>query len=361
VIPSSHKKFYLGAIFIVLILAIIISLAIVVKFQMPIGSDFALQMKFAKEYLSGENALFGKTATESMAGPYPPLFQLVLAALIRIGLIKPFALLMQAIIYPCLFLVAAWLLLKKKNVVIAGSAAVLMFASRALFDRAQVIPQALDMILFPLAIYFFLEKRMAWFIVLMSIMIYSHGAYAFLLLGGLILVYLWKREEVGERRRKMLVYTLAAALPIIILTMAFLPSMLAFQAQPDVTLNKQVILENPYFLVKLLGWPIVLAGLGSVYYWIKMRKRLDLLDKITLCWLVSLIPLLFVLPDRWPSYATIPFAILGAKTLFGVYKWKAWVAVGLAVLIFIIGFITNYYEAWLLYSGITGYSFQFGT
>jgi FlaA1/EpsC-like NDP-sugar epimerase len=174
--------------------------------------------------------------------------------------------------------------LKKKNILAAAFTIVLMFTSVALFDRSQVIPQGIDMILFPLAILFFLEKKKLPFIALMLIMIYSHGYFSLLLLLGLTLFSF--REKIN---RGFIIITAIFSLPLILFFLPYLPGYISSRLE-----GTALIMEKPLFLIGYFGLQLALfLPLALVYCFIE-RKNFDALDKISIYWLLATLFMAFM-------------------------------------------------------------------
>jgi hypothetical protein len=307
-------------IFIVLFTSVI--LTVMMEFQMEgiVGSDFnTFHYKLADMYARGENALFSRLALQVNGGPYPPLFHLFFALMILIGpgVALFFAHAFQLLFYPAMMAATLYLVHKKMGLKQAAFTGAIMLGSIALFDRAaQVTPQAIDMIFFPLAIYFFIENRKIAYVTCMAITIYAHGVWALLPFAGLVLYSVIRKRNVKYQK-----YVIFATIPILMLTAAYLPGYFGYHGNAQSQQEELSIRSVTYFL-QYTGIIISAAALvcivwGAVLY-IRKRKfpyELSELEMMSLYWLVSLLPVLIFLRDRFASYAVPPMAILMAGFL----------------------------------------------
>jgi hypothetical protein len=302
-------------------------------------------LKAAEIYARGENALFNQEFLKAFGGPYPPLFHLFLAIFVKLGIIMQAAVLLQIIFYPLILLSTAFLVWKKKGILAAAFTIVLMFTSIALFDRAQVIPQSIDMILFPFAIFFFLENKKVPFIVLMTIMIYSHGYFPLLLLLAVALF-----SFIEKKNQKAVIITAILSLPLILLCLKYIPSYLTARTETN------FLLADPLFILSYFGIALTLfLPLGLIYFFIE-RKNLDELDKISIYWLLATLLLAFKFPDRMASYAAVPASIIISRMLgkfTSINKFYGMlIGIFLLIQLFLFGFFANFMKWWNILQGI---------
>lgn len=334
-------KISLFFIILTLSLAFFLTLNISLSIGKPLGSDFWFHLEIAESYARGENALFNEEFMDPNKGPYPPLFHLIFVPFVWLGVAVEFATLLQIFFYPLALFMSVFLVWKKINIRSAAFTAVLLFSSIAFFDRSvQVIPQAFDMIFFPLAAYFFLEKKRLPFLISMFIVIYSHGAYSFLLLGSLVLFYLLKWREGSKMIRDILL----VSIPLIVLTLFFLPSYMG----PTVGINtpqEKSMLESPAFFFEYTGWvPSILFFISLIYYFLK-RKELDGVDILTIFWFTVLMVMLPIFPDRFCTYAVVPMSIMASRFLM---KTSSAYGRGFGLVLLVILFLLAlpFYLAW---------------
>ena len=329
--------------FIILTLSLTFSLTLTISMSVgkPLGSDFWNHLEIAESYARGENALFNEEFMDPNKGPYPPLFHLIFVPFVWLGVAVEFATLLQTFFYPLALFTSVFLVWKKINIRSAAFTAILLFSSIAFFDRSvQVIPQAFDMIFFPLAVYFFLEKKHLPFLISMSIVIYSHGAYSFLLLGSLVLFYLLKWREGSKMIRDMLL----VSIPLIILTLFFLPSYMG-QTVGINTPQEKFMLESPVFFFEYTGWvPVSLFFVSLIYYFYK-RKELDKMDILTIFWFTVLMVMLPIFPDRFCTYAVVPMSIMASRFLMETSSAYGR-GFGLVLLVILFLLALPFYLAW---------------
>jgi len=297
-------------IFISLSLTIIMNL----HYKAVIGSDFQFHAKIAKDYSEGKNALTKGEAIRVNGGPYPPLFHLffALCLLISTGFAVVIMYAFQVLLFPAVMAATLFLIYKKMNVRAAAFAGILMLTSIALFDRAaQATPQGIDMILFPLAVYFFLESRKIPYIVTMSAMIYNHGIWSYLHFGALILYSLYKKEKIMYH-----VWTFIVTLPLFVITVIYLPGYMRIHSSVQST-QELVALGSTWYLIKYMG--VIIAGVTVIYLiylaiaLIKKARfpyKLSNLEQIALLWMLTLSSLFFIIRDRLASYIVPPLVII---------------------------------------------------
>lgn len=339
---------YVSVFFIILVLflAFYLTISIALKYGV-IGDDFRFHLIAAKIYAKGENALFSKEILGSFGGPYPPLFHLFLAVFARLGIIMQTATFLQVIFYPLILLSAAFLVWRKKGITAAAFAIVLMFTSIALFDRAQVIPQSIDMILFPLAVFFFLKNKKLPFIALMLIMVYSHGYFSLLLLLAIALF-----AFIEKKNRDFVIIAFISSLPLIILCLKYIPGYILARAEPN------LLLADPLFVFSYFGINLALfMPLALIYYFID-RKNLDELDKMSIYWLLATFLLAFKFPDRMASYAAVPASIIISKMLSKFASVNKFIGILLMIQLLVFGFFANFMKWWGILQGTTGEMFN---
>ena len=172
-------------------------------------------------------------------------------------------------------------------------------------------PQAIDMILFPLAILFFLEGRKAAYAVTIAVMVYSHGVWAYLNFAALALYSIIYRKNIIHN-----IYAFLATLPIFALTIWYLPGYLGSHGGLH-SRQEELALSSATYLAGYMGWIVVIlmaiAVTYLVYHGIRYRKipyTFSKLEKVAVLWLITLLPIFLFLRDRFASYAVPPIAIL---------------------------------------------------
>ncbi|MFH0831494.1 MAG: hypothetical protein V1886_01345 [archaeon] len=317
-----------------------LSISIALKYGV-IGDDFRFHIQAAEIYASGDNAMSSPELLNKFGGPYPPLFHLFLALFIKTGILNLATSIMQALFYPLILLSAGFLVFRKKGVIAAAFTILLMFGSIALFDRAQVIPQSIDMILFPLAVLAFLSSRKIPFIALMLVMIYSHGYFSILLLLAAALYSLAEKKN-----RSFILLTGILSLPLAAIFIKYIPSYLALRTEAN------ILVSDPLFFVSYLGLNILALLPLAIAYFILERKSLDELDKFSLWWLLAECILLWKFPDRFASYAVVPASIIISKMLTRFSRISSAAGIFLAAELFISAFLINFMKWFNILKGI---------
>ncbi len=288
------------------------------------GSDIIFHSTMAGKYAAGEFAILSNDAIDTNGGPYPPLFQLILALGALIGktgfflMVKTF----QYAFYPLMMAVTMFLVYKKMTLRASAWTGIIMLSSIALLDRVgQASPQGLDMILFPLAVYFFLDAKRLQYILSMSLMIYNHGIWAYLHFGALGLFSLIKRKSIQDH---LIVF--ASTLPLFVLTIYYLPGYLRSHGRSH-SMQETLATGNLWYLGKYMGL-LVLILMGCylvylVYNWTQKSKfpyKLSNLEQISFLWILCLTPLFFMIKDRFVSYILPPIAIILAGWIIRTVK-----------------------------------------
>ncbi len=282
----------------------------------PSGSDINLHLRLATGWLKGDLPTFDERYFNNY--PYPPAFQLSIASASRLFSTTPImiAKLLEIILYPLVFLSTSYFAYKKGNAFIATASILLLGTSPAFWDRAsQVIPQAVDLALFPLAAYFFLEKKDTPFLALAVFMIYNHSMYGALPILSLFIYSLKYQKRSLGIFLKILILTI----PLILITLAHLEGVISESR----TINEEqedAVLREPLFSIKYLGYPLFFLLIITAIH-LSFEGVSDI-ENLLLIWGLSLLPMILYFPDRLIQYATQPFAILGAMTIDDLLKDK---------------------------------------
>jgi hypothetical protein len=299
-------KKYLVILSIIILISFALMLSISITYQRPVGDDIWFHLRISRLYAEGKNAMFESVGTNSF--PYPPLFHLIFVPFILIGLEIPFATLLQVIFYPLAMITVAWLMWKKVGRISAIFTILLLLSSFSFFDRtAQVTPQAFDMIFMPLAVYFFFNKRTLPFLASFGVMVYSHAPISFLLFAPFLLYSLMYKEN-----RRMVYISLALMIPLILISIAFIPTTLTSSQQGIWSIQnpqEAMILENPLQFLLYMGiLPSIFIPLA--YYYVSDKRKKTGFDKFVILWLLFLLPMGIFWIDRLASYIIVPLSIL---------------------------------------------------
>lgn len=329
----------------VLFLALLLTVQIVRVYHFPLGSDYLYHRQAARLYLNGRFAMFDQMTIEQTGAPYPPLFHLLLAFFMLIGLGDTFPLFLQIIGYPLLLLSAAFLVFKFRNCVSSTFTLLLMFSSMAVLDRSQVIPQTVELILYPLAVLFYLKRENRNLVIISLAMVYTHAPFTFFLLIPFII-----HSILFRRNLKPLLLVLVLSTPFVIIYPYYvIRDISRFTGHTEI---ESQFLQSPMNAVLYLSPIIVFLAFSSFLISISERQKLDDFDWVVLLWTVSLLPLLFVWADRFLCYAALPLSIYAGSSLSKITSKNHALQVTLYIVLFAAGFFFNY-ARWWIHLGLT--------
>jgi hypothetical protein len=299
------KNIILGMLAALIIVASISGIFQVKTNGIPFASDPIYHHTLAVGWLDRDFPMLNEKYFLS-GSPYPPAFHLTIALLSKILFLSPLKImnLFQTIFFPLILLSTFYLVYKQTDPYTALLSICLLLSSFGFLDRnMQVIPQAVDVLLFPIAIYFFMEKRKKEFLITSVFLIYNHGIYSTLLIASLLVFSL--KHEVG--RVKEFVKIGLYSLPLyLIMSTFFLDSF-----SPATGLNspqKELFLNNPFYGIFYLGYLLFITTIVSINFFKKIE--LSRFETILFFWLMLLLPLFPFFPDRFISYAAQPLAII---------------------------------------------------
>ncbi|MFQ5800745.1 MAG: hypothetical protein ACE5HH_03370, partial [Candidatus Hydrothermarchaeales archaeon] len=304
------ERMYLASALLFILLTSFGGVFLIIETGRPSGSDINLHLKLADGWLKGDLPLFNKDYFNH-GYPYPPAFHLSLALLSILFFTSPIAIVsvLQVVLYPLIYLSTFYLVYRKTGPYIATMTVLLLATSPAFWDRAtQAIPQAIDLAVFPLAAYFFLEKRDTRFEVSAAFMFYNHFMYAALLLLSLFLYSLfYERSRLGVFVKAALLF-----LPLILIMGAHFEAVMS-ESRSINEEQEWAVLNEPLFAIKYLGYPLFFLLFLSLIH--LAFKQVAAFDRLLLLWMASLMPMAVYFPDRFIEYVAQPLAILGAVTL----------------------------------------------
>jgi hypothetical protein len=284
---------------------------VLVKYRAPLGADYEYHLEYARLYARGEPALFNQALLEVNQGPYPPLFHLLLAAFEALGMRLAGAVLLQAAILPLIFLLVAYLAHSKAGLPAAAFSLAILAGANALVDRAQLIPQSLDLILFLVAALAFIENREKLLAAALALAVWNHGAYSLLFLGGMACL-----ATLEKRNLRAITWAAAASIPIVLLIAPYLPAQISYASglndpQEALIVERPAQYLNYAGVVALIAFPFSLAwGLYSQRAG-DMERPASSLFSVSLFWIISMLPVLYFFSDRFASYCAIPLSIMG--------------------------------------------------
>ncbi len=273
----------------------------------PAGKDINLHLRLSNGWRRGEFPTFNAEYYNN-GYPYPPAFHISIAILSLVFFTSPdtVAAVLQVLLYPALFLTTFFLVQKKLGVYAAAITVLLLATSPGFWDRAaQVIPQALDLALFPMAAYLFLEKKDRSFMVISVILIYNHFMYAALPLFALLIYsYLYQKESLHVFPKIFIL-----SLPLLLVMGLHLQAVMAESGSVN-EVQEWAVTNEPLFAIKYLGYPLFFLILPVLIHLV--LKRPNGLQPLLLLWIFSVLPMTLFFPDRFIQYFSQPFAILGA-------------------------------------------------
>jgi hypothetical protein len=284
----------------------------------PLGSDYNYHLSLSGAWAGGENPLF-REEYFLHGSPYPPAFHLLFALLSKAFFTSLLAVMnfFQIFLFPVVLCPFFYLVYKKTNLYTGVLGTCFLASSIAFHDRAgQVIPQALDALLFPLAVYLFMGNRRKLFAVLGAFLIYNHGIYAvFLVLSLLIYSLIYNKEKLQG-----FWLILILALPLFYVYSETTSSLLS----PLSILSKVTSAQHVYFImyplfgIAYLGYFLAIFSLIGIFYFVKKQKTE--FDRVLILWLIALIPIYPFLPDRFMGYAAQPLSAIGAIAVYEILK-----------------------------------------
>gem|GEM_PF-2915770 len=281
----------------------------------PFASDPHFHHKLASGWLKGDFPLLEEKYFLSES-PYPPAFHITIALLSKILFASPLTIMniFQILFFPLILISTFYLVYKKTDIYTALLSICFLLSSIGFMDRnMQVIPQAVDVLLFPIAIYFFMENRKKEFFITSVFLIYNHGIYTTLLIASLF-IYTLKYEP---KRIKEFTKIGLYSFPLYLLMSPFFLGSFS----PAAAINspqKELFMSNPFYGFFYLGYFLSLTTIISFKFYRKKEKTK--FETILFYWLFTLLPLFPFFPDRFISYAVQPLAIISAVAFSKIIK-----------------------------------------
>lgn len=282
--------------------------AIFLVYQAPIGVDVQFHLKIAEVWARGEDGMFAKIALDTNKIPYPPLLHWILVPAVLLNSEILYAAVLQIFFLPLAVASSMFLVWKHYGRQAAMLEGLLLLGSFAFVDRAmQVNPQALDLMLLPLAFYTFLKKDRDGCVIVSLLMILNHGIVGLAAIGGMLLLQLHRKDY------KTLLYFSLSSLSILGSQLWYLPQALARMSSGFETLQEAQFWNNPVVFTVLYQRLITvgfLIGLILTLYHFDKHKPLDDMTKLSLATIGTLAIMLPFWADRFVQYSTIPLSLL---------------------------------------------------
>lgn len=294
-------------------LAFTVCVAISLTYSIPIGWDIWFHLEIARVWARGQNGMFSRLPMTVNRMPYPPLFHLFLVPSIWLNLEILFTRILQTMFYPLILASSMWLTWKHQGKQASIITGVLLMSCVGVFDHGfQLIPQALDLMLLPLAIHAFVQKNKFTFVLVSTLMIYNHGIAAASYVGGLVLL------AILEKRKVEATSVISLSLPIIVPMLVYLPPAMSRWGQLSDTLVEIAFWQNPLLLTVWYLGPLSLAIPLAIRESLRFNKLGDF-DQATIITLYSLLIMLLPWPDRFLSNTALPLAYLASSR---IVKWR---------------------------------------
>jgi len=315
----------------------------VYKFGHPSGDDIQLHLPIIQGWLDFENPLLNEKYFIN-GYPRPPAMHLTVALVAMLPFVSLVAAVnfFEIIIFSAALITTFYLVYKKTDVFTASLSVMILAESPAFWDRgAQVIPQAFDVMLFPIAVYLFLEGRRL-YIPICIYLVYNHWAYAILPIGSLFVFSLiYKKEKLKDFGIIAL-----ASIPLAAVMLLNASAMFAESSRMN-EVQELAVLNEPFFVVKYLGYLLFFLVFMSAarFRYIKLHE----FEKLVLLWILALLPMSILFPDRFIGYVAQPLAVIGGIVLADLIKnGKARACILFAVFLFAL--LSQYYFHVALFS-----------
>ena len=314
------------------------------KFGHPSGDDIQLHLPIIQGWLDFENPLLNEKYFIN-GYPRPPAMHLTVALVAMVPFVSLLAAanFFEIILFPMALITTFYLVYKKTDVFTASLSVLILAASPAFWDRgAQVIPQAFDVLLFPIAVYLFLSGRRL-YIPICIYLVYNHWGYAILPISSLFIFSLIYKKE----RIKDFGIIALASIPIAAVMMLHVSAMLAEAAPIANEPQKLAVLTEPFFAFKYLGYPLfflIFVSAARLRY-----MKLQDFERLVLLWVLSLLPMVIFFPDRFIEYVAQPLAIIGGIVLADLLKNNK-VRAFMLLAVFMFALLSQYYLQLALFS-----------
>lgn len=227
----------------------------------PNSRDVWFHVLVSRAWYKGLNGMVSPIVLDINILPYPPLFHLLLA---------PFAYSPEAVLFAAkiaqlfLYPVGALLLMlvvrrhASNYVAIAFSLA--LIGTFYAFNQMQARPQALEALLYPVAVYGLMENKTKTFIASVAAMFYTHSPVAIAYTLGLLL-YAFK-----QNRRDMKIWaTVAVVAPLILYQATFMVNQMFFNRW-IATGDTGILVETQEFLAEPVFWLVNGLGLNIIAF-----------------------------------------------------------------------------------------------
>jgi len=255
----------------------------------PFGADWNnFHIKIIEAYSKGDFSRFFN---------YPPLFHLMLVPLVWLNLI-PYVKYLQIIFYLSAIGSSMFLAYKLNGKVASIIMGIILFSSLAFLDRSiQVIPQAIEFIIFPLVILLYNKKKFKTVGLLLLILSYSHS------MGIVFTLILFFYTLTVKRNYDKMYLILILAIPSLI----WFP--FGLNPATELSSNAKILLDplSQIFYASPLFFSFLIVSMFSMFSSNSPNPEKHYLFFL---WFLVFTPLAFTLIDRWLQYILVPLIML---------------------------------------------------
>ena len=299
----------------------------------PVGADIQFHLDIARVYLSGQNGMFAPFVMQINKMPYPPIAHLLLLPAVALGVGPDFVRWLQAFSFPVALLIAMLFAkrfgLGETHALISGLS---LLGSNAFLDAVfQIRPETLDVFIWFAVTYAFLLGKKKLAIASSLLGVYNHSFASLAMNGG---------ELLFKGKKKTILIVALGSLPMMVVSLWFLPSMLSTWVGVPVNSQARLFLSDfPMFTVAYLG--SLFVGLPVMFYQVTQWKKLCFLSQLSMVTLASALVMLPVWYDRYYHYAAIPLALILGEFAVAHKKLR------IVLVAVIVGFVVmNYSNLW---------------
>jgi hypothetical protein len=299
-----------------LILALLMSSSIPLKYGVPGGSDSWFHIEVARNWAGESDSHIDIRANN---GPYPPVFHWVMTSLHFLGMDWVAIMnMMSAVLYPLALVSTFFLARKYAGGLYSGVLAVtVLLSSFAFYDRFLLpVPALLDVILFPFLAWAFFENRPKAFLGLAIVMAYSHGGYSICLISSFFLYSMIMSKGIEFRQNLWMWLILGIMIiPLVVSSLGILQYSLRVPIP-----HEDYLLKNPRVIPFYIGVHVSLIALFAIP--LLVLKRKTKFDAFPLFWMMSLVPVMLVYLDATMGYLSQALAIAIAILFFRTTSFR---------------------------------------
>lgn len=304
-VETSSSKLWEYASAIVFMAGMALSIGATLVTPTPIGADYYFHLQMAEEWMTGSFAMFGELAMRVNHYPYFSILHFMLIPTVLMGNPYGFAKILQVTFYTLSLGLTMMLAQRRGGPKAATVTGMILLGCLSFTDAAiQVRPQSLAMVLYPLALGFYISNQKGGFAASVISLVYTHGIAALSLVYSLLAVKLRDSDW-----RKTILVTAIAISPILLVSLAYFGGAYQKWSGIDASSQEHIFWKNPLVLTPLFSGATLLAVPILGYAAATWKKQSNYAKMLVISVLGSL-PMLPMWPDRWLQYISIPFALL---------------------------------------------------